>query len=77
MTEEPNNNERFFFDQDGCCLWYLVPEDRRADWNEWRELDGEDPESWEAPAYARMLRGRVAEHTFACPAESGVALLVR
>jgi len=68
MSDRANNEERYFFDQDGCCLWYLVPESRRVDWNEWRGLDGEDPESWEAPAYARMLHDCVSQHSFALPA---------
>ena len=69
MSSDP----RFFFDQDGCCLWRLIPEARRQEWNAWLELDGDDPASWEAPAYARLLDDRLSEMTFSLPSKRPAA----
>ena len=62
--------ERFFFDQDMSCHWYLVPASKREAWNEWTELD-EDDDAWEPPSFEKRLDGHPNGMTFEKPGESG------
>ena len=46
---------KMFLDQDNDCHWYLVDAYRRKEWETWKDLDSEDPKSWECPEYARAI----------------------
>lgn len=48
---------KYFLDQDHSCHWYLVEASRRKDWDEWLEIDEEDPASWETPEFATRVNG--------------------
>jgi hypothetical protein len=50
-----NSSTRYFLDQDNSSHWYLVEVTKRAEWEEWLELDESDPSSWIAPDFAQIL----------------------
>jgi hypothetical protein len=50
-------SEGYFLSQDGSCHWYVVPAEKRAEWDAWRNIPEEDERSWEAPAFARRVDG--------------------
>jgi hypothetical protein len=39
----------YFVDTDNDAHWYVVPDELRDVWNEWLDLDDEDPDSWDVP----------------------------
>lgn len=45
----------YFLDQDGDCHWHLVEADKRKEWEQWKAIDSENPESWKTPTFARMI----------------------
>jgi hypothetical protein len=55
---------RFFLDQDQSSHWYVVPEEIRAKWQAWCELDEDNPEAWEAPEGAIRMDGAPHRITF-------------
>lgn len=46
---------RYFLSQDDSCHWYLIPADRREEWDTWRNLASDDERSWEVPDFARFI----------------------
>jgi len=50
--------------QDNDCHWYVIPEDKRKNWYEWRSLPPGDPKSWIVPKYAHRVDG---PHTVSFP----------
>lgn len=46
---------RWFLDTDNDSHWYLVPVERKAEWNAWLDIDSDDEASWTAPDYVREL----------------------
>jgi len=42
----------YFLDQDNDCHWYLIPVDKRAEWNKWL-----DSAKRNVPKYARSVDG--------------------
>jgi len=60
---------RFFFSQDCSSHWYLVPEEHRAEWERWSNLDENDVEAWEAPPWAERINGWPGNYTFENPKE--------
>lgn len=61
---------RFFLDRDNSGHWYLVPEERRAEWDAWSNLDEDDEASWNEPTFAKRLNGHPARVTFTNPREA-------
>jgi hypothetical protein len=55
---------RFFLDQDSDCHWYLVPADKRQEWDAWTELDSDDEAAWSAPKWAIPLGTHPSTITF-------------
>jgi hypothetical protein len=61
--------DRFFLSQDSACHWYLVPVGRRAEWEEWCDLDEDDERGWDPPDFARRLAGNPSGVTFENPVD--------
>jgi hypothetical protein len=55
---------RYFLSRDDSGHWYLVPADRRADWEPWANLDEDDEASWTPPGWARRVNGAPSQITF-------------
>lgn len=47
----------YFLDTDDSAHWYVVPDDKRDAWDEWRELDDDDPRGWDEPEWANRIGG--------------------
>lgn len=56
---------RFFLDSDADGHWYVVPENKRAEWQAWVNCDDED--SWQVPDYAKAVGGAPSLVTFTDP----------
>ncbi len=67
IAELLGGEQRFFFDQDDDCHWYLIPEDRRVEWYAWREIPLGDERGWEVPAFAERMNGGPEFYTFSSP----------
>lgn len=48
---------RFMFvsDQDGHE--FIIPADKKAEWEEWADLDPDDELAWEPPVFAQSIDG--------------------
>ncbi len=58
---------RFFLCRDCDAHWYIVPVERRAEWDAWRTIPDDDEQSWEAPEWARQVGGSPSLVTFTEP----------
>lgn len=58
---------RYFLDSDQSGHWYLVPEEKRAEWDDWTNLNEDDERSWNEPSYAVRLGGSPSNVTFTDP----------
>ena len=58
---------RYFLDQDDSCHWYLVPMDKRNEWEYWCGLEDDCEESWEVPEWAKRLDGHPRWISFTDP----------
>lgn len=58
---------RFFLGQDNDSHWYIIPEQRRSEWEDWRNIDEEDERSWNEPPFAIRLGRHVSQLTFEDP----------
>jgi len=56
--------ERYFLSQDYSSHWYVVPESKREEWEEWNNLNEDDPKSWTAPQWAIKVGGNPCLVTF-------------
>lgn len=57
----------YFLDQDSSCHWYIIPVDKREEWNEWSNINEDDPRAWDAPEWAKMLGGGISQVEFLLP----------
>lgn len=48
-------NKKYFFGQDNSCHWYIVDADSRVKWEEWLDLDEDNPEAWDVPIFAKEI----------------------
>jgi hypothetical protein len=59
--------QRYFFDQDDCSHWYMIPEEWRDEWIYLNEL----PEGWDHPEWQKFedcrLDGGINYITFENP----------
>lgn len=46
---------RYFLDCDDDAHYYLVPENKRDEWNAWRAIPSDDERSWDVPDFARRI----------------------
>lgn len=51
------NSDEYFLTQDSSSHWYIVPYNRRMEWNLWAELPDDDPNGWAVPAWAIRIGG--------------------
>lgn len=58
---------RFFLSQDNSCHWYIVPVDKRAEWDAWLEIPDDDERAWDAPEFAQRINCSPAWVTFENP----------
>lgn len=59
--------KRYFLDRDSSSHWYLVPEENRAEWQAWTELDEDDERAWDAPEFAERINSSPSSVTFEKP----------
>lgn len=57
---------RFFMGQDQSSHWYLVPVERRDEWEAWSGMDDNDEASWETPSWVKQIDGP-SSVTFTAP----------
>ena len=60
-------DQRFFLSQDNDSHWYIIPVDKRVEWNDWLELDEDDEPSWMVPEFAKAVGGNPSLITFTDP----------
>lgn len=58
---------RYFFGQDQSSHWYLIPDDRRLEWDTWTNLDEDSEAAWTAPDFAEELGHHPSWTTFENP----------
>jgi len=56
--------QRFFLDRDNSSHWYIVPADRRAEWNAWRNIPEDDDRGWIVPDWVIPLNTHPNQVTF-------------
>lgn len=66
--------ERFFLDQDDSSHWYIVPADRRAEWEEWANIPEDDEVGWTEPGFVRRLDGGPNRVTFSAPIDGDTSV---
>jgi hypothetical protein len=44
---------RFFLDQDDSGHWYIIPAERRGEWERFMEIPSDDEASWKVPEWAK------------------------
>ena len=60
---------KYFLDQDGDSHWVIVCAEYRNRWETWKELNEDDPESWELPDFAKYLNSHPNRMEFENPME--------
>ena len=55
---------RFFMDTDGDSHWYVIPEDKRAEWDAFCAIPSDDERSWDVPEWATRVGGSPTLVTF-------------
>ena len=60
-------NRRYFLDQDNDSHWYIVPLDRKEDWEAWLSIPTDDERGWDVPEFAVTVGGAPQQVTFSDP----------
>ncbi len=47
---------RYFMSKDGDHTWYLVPINKRAEFEDWVNSDKDDPDNWDPPEFAVYIQ---------------------
>lgn len=55
---------RYFLDRDNDGHWYIINSDKRDEWSEWVDADGEDEYGWSIPVYAQPINGNPSRVEF-------------
>lgn len=55
---------RYFLDADQCGHWFIIPAEKRDEWNEFINVDEDDPAGWEMPEWVIYLNGSPTRVTF-------------
>ncbi len=45
----------YFLDQDQSCHWYIIPMDKRKEWEDWNNLGKTSPESEILPKFCKPI----------------------
>lgn len=61
------NRQKYFLSQDNSCHWYVIPDDKRQEWEDWCNLDEDDEASWNVPEFAIEVGGSPFRVTFENP----------
>lgn len=48
---------KYFLDQDNSFHWYIIPDENRKQWEEWKEIPEENELAWTAPAFSKIING--------------------
>jgi hypothetical protein len=51
------NHKKYILAQDNSCHWYLLPFEKKAEFDEWLEIDEDDERSWTPPEFAKEIDG--------------------
>ncbi len=63
--------ERWILVQDSSSHWYVIPHERRMDWELFCDIPDDDERGWEPPAYANAVGGAPCLVTFENPIIDG------
>ena len=50
-------NGKFFLGRDGDCHWFIVPVERREEWEKWANIPEDDPSGWDIPDFVQEIGG--------------------
>jgi hypothetical protein len=59
--------KRYFLNTDNDSHWYLIPTEKREEWENWCELPEGDENSWNVPEWAEALGGAPNQVEFENP----------
>lgn len=68
--DTPVQPERHFLAQDDDSHWYLVPVSKRAEWDAWRNIPSDNPESWNVPDFAQAVDGPHTVEFYLAPVDT-------
>lgn len=68
---ESEADVRYFLDRDGTGSWYLVRDDKQAEWFAWLQIPDDDQRGWEPPEFAKRIGGFLPAVTFSAPEIEG------
>lgn len=55
---------KYHLDTDNSGHWYIIPTDKRKDWDKFVNLDENNTESWNTPKWAKPINGAPQEISF-------------
>ncbi len=50
-------NGKFFLGRDGDSHWFIIPVERREEWEKWVIIPEDDPSGWDVPEFAQEVGG--------------------
>lgn len=50
-------SSRYYLDRDGDSHWYIIPAEKRQEWEAFCNLDPDSEASWDTPKWAQALGG--------------------
>lgn len=62
-----SKDRRYFLGQDQSSHWYLVPANRREEFERWAAIDEEDSRGWLAPDYVTEIGCHISLLEFEIP----------
>jgi hypothetical protein len=61
------DDQRYFLDRDEDGHWYLIPASHRVEWEDWLDIDPDDPSGWEEPEFVQRIGTGPCRVTFQFP----------
>lgn len=55
---------KYILTQDNSSHWYVIPFDKRKEWNDWLNIPEDNEDSWEVPDFADMVGGSPSNVVF-------------
>ena len=62
---------KYFLDTDSSAHWYVIPWDRREEWELWAQLEDDDERAWTPPEWAKAVNGSPSGVVFENPQIGG------